>query len=97
MACANNTDHNNTDNHNKPVSLVDSINRKVNEGHDQAMPKMGDIVSPQKLAQHIIDSLQKQEPINHEKIAKIQKATKGLENINGSMYNWVEQFDFELF
>ena len=96
MACGSNTGQKNTDNRDKPVSLIDSLNKKVNEGHDQAMAKMGAIISLQKSAQHIIDSLQKQKPVNQATIKEIQKAANGLENIKGSMYSWMEQFDFDL-
>lgn len=96
VACGSNTDQNNTDQEKHPTTLIDSLNKEVNEGHDLAMAKMGTIISLQKSAKHLIDSLQKLQPVNQIQISEIQKADKDLENIKGSMYNWMEAFDFEL-
>lgn len=79
-----------------PVSLIDSLNQKVNEGHDFSMSKMGKMVTLQKSITANIDSLQQLEPVPKSKISSLKEAGHHLDVINGSMYQWMENFDFDL-
>lgn len=82
--------------HTGPVSLIDSLNKKVNEGHDFSMSKMGKMVTLQKSITASIDSLQNLQPVPQSKISSLKEASHHLHIINGSMYQWMDNFDFDL-
>lgn len=96
ISCGSHENQKKSDKQDKAVSVIDSLNKKVNDGHDLAMAKMGTIVRLQKAATSMVDSLQKLQPVNHAFVTRIQQADHQLEQIKGSMYTWMDNFDFDL-
>jgi|GEM_PF-2555164 len=96
VSCGTQEDQKKAEKSSKSVTLIDSLNKKVNEGHDLAMAKMGTIVRLQKAATSMVDSLQKIKPVNQGFIRQIQQADQQLAQIKGSMYTWMDNFDFDL-
>jgi len=96
ISCGSHADQKKSNKETKSISVIDSLNKKVNDGHDLAMAKMGTIVRLQKAATSMVDSLQKLQPVNHAFVSQIQQSEHQLEQIKGSMYTWMDNFDFDL-
>ena len=75
-------------------SDIDQLLDTVMAGHDEIMPKMGDIMKYKKQLKEKISLLTKESiEANADNIAKLNKAIEDLDNSHEEMMNWMHGFD----
>ncbi len=78
----------------KKKSDIDQLLDTVMAGHDEIMPKMGDIMKYKKQLKEKIDLLTAESAeVNADKIAELNKAIDNLETSHEEMMNWMHGFD----